>query len=270
MCNSFDGREDKRLVVIVTGGAGAGIGGGITEALAKRKWHVFIADSDSDRIEEIQRSLVQQGFSVDGLAIDITSTGAADQVVRHVLRRYGRLDGLVNNAGVGLCKPAGEVQDDEFERLVDVDLRAVFRFTRAALRAMLSKGGSIVNIGSSHAHRTIKGYSVYSAIKSAIEAFTRGIAVDYGERNIRANCVHPGLVASPQNYALIEQFEPDVEGWLASYSRTKQSLPTLVTAQDVGNLVGFLLSSEATMITGQNITIDAGTSAMLFERGASY
>ncbi len=123
-----------------------------------------------------------------------------------------------------------------------------------------------MNIGSIHAHRSIRGYSVYAAIKSGLEAFTRGIAIDYGEKNIRANCIHPGLVMSPQNQALIENFEPDVESWISSYTATKQVLPSLVTPGQVGSLVSFLLSSEAATITGQGITIDSGSNAMLFER----
>lgn len=255
-------------MAIVTGGAGAGIGGGITEALARRDWKVVIADADASRIVELQHALAIKGLKVDGLAIDITSDRAAEEAVEEALKRHGRLDGLVNNAGVGLCKPMAEIEDGEFEHILDVDFRAVFRFCRAALRVMLPAGGSIVNIGSIHAHRSVPGYSVYAAIKSGIEALTRGIAVDYGRQNIRANCVHPGLVMSPQNHALIEQFEPDVEGWLSSFTATKQLLPSLVTPEQVGSLVSFLLSPEAAAITGQSITIDAGSSAMLFDRKA--
>ncbi|MGH9616086.1 MAG: SDR family NAD(P)-dependent oxidoreductase [Acidobacteriaceae bacterium] len=255
-------------MAIVTGGAGAGIGSGITEALAKRDWKVMMVDVDASGIAELQHALAIKGFKIDGMAMDITSDGAADEVVVETLKRYGRLDGLVNNAGVGLCKPVAEIEDEEFEGILDVDFRAVFRFCRAALRVMLPIGGSIVNIGSIHAHRSVAGYSVYAAIKSGLEAFTRGIAVDCGGQNIRANCVHPGLVMSPQNRALIEKFEPDVEGWLSSFAATKQLLPSLVMAGQVGDLVSFLLSSEAAAITGQSITIDAGSSAMLFDKKA--
>lgn len=255
-------------MAIVTGGAGAGIGGGITEALARRDWQVLVADVDASGIAELQHALAMQGLEVGGIAIDITSAGAADETVEEALKRYGRLDGLVNNAGVGLCKPAAEIEDEEFERILDVDFRAVFHFCRAALRAMMPAGGSIVNIGSIHAHRSIPGFSMYAAIKSGIEAFTRGIALDYGGQNIRANCIHPGLVMSPQNYALIEKFEPDVESWISSYTATKQLLPSMVAAEQVGSLVSFLLSLEGATITGQAITIDAGSSAMLFDRKA--
>lgn len=251
---------------IVTGGAGLGIGAGITAALAKRGWAVLIIDTDENRIRIVQNTL--DGYEVDGLRLDITAPDASAVAVNHALSKYGRLDGLVNNAGVGLCKAVADVQDVDFERLLEVDFCAAFRFCRAAIPVMLSRGGSIVNIGSIHAHRTMRGYAVYAGIKCALEGFTRGLAVDYGAQNIRANCVHPGLVTSAQNRELIRCFTSDVDGWLSSYAAKKQLLPGLLTSEQVGNVTAFLLDPESTGITGQTITIDGGTSAMLFEREA--
>lgn len=263
-----DMSRSSQPVAIVTGGAGTGIGCGVTGALAKRGWRVLVVDTDASRVAELQHALSCQGFEIDGIVRDITSHLAADLTIEEALRRYRRLDGLVNNAGVGLCKPVAEIEDEEFERIVDVDFRAMFRFCRSALRAMIPAGGSIVNIGSIHAHRSVRGFSVYAAVKSGLEAFTRGIAVDYGAQNIRANCIHPGLVMSAQNYSLIEKLDPDVESWISSYTATKQLIPSLITGEQVGSLASFLLSSDAATITGQSITIDGGSSAMLYERKA--
>jgi NAD(P)-dependent dehydrogenase (short-subunit alcohol dehydrogenase family) len=256
----------SRPTAIVTGGAGAGIGTGITAALARRGWAVLIVDVDEQRIRVVRKSL--EAYEVDGLPLDVTSPDASSVAVDHALHKYGRLDGLVNNAGVGLCKPVAEVQDAEFERILEVNFCAAFRFCRAAIPAMLSRGGSIVNIGSIHAHRTIRGYAVYAAIKCALEGLTRGLAADYGPQNVRANCVHPGLVMSAQNRELIGCFTSDVDGWLSSYAATKQLLPEVLTSGQVGNLAAFLLDPESTGITGQAINIDGGTSAMLFDREA--
>jgi NAD(P)-dependent dehydrogenase (short-subunit alcohol dehydrogenase family) len=256
-------------VAIVTGGAGAGIGSGITEALARRGWAVVMVDMDETRISAVRDALSAEGMEADGLVLDITAHHAPEIAVEHALRMYGHLDGLVNNAGIGLCKPAGEVSDDEFERLFDVDFRSAFRFCRAALPPLLASNGAIVNIGSVHAHRTISGYALYAGIKSAIEAFTRGIAADYGRHNVRANCIHPGLVMSPQNRDLIGRFAADTDVWIASYTATKQLLPDLVTPSQVGALAAFLLGPESAGITGQAITIDCGSSAMLYGREPS-
>jgi NAD(P)-dependent dehydrogenase (short-subunit alcohol dehydrogenase family) len=251
---------------IVTGGAGAGIGHGLTTVLAHRDWAVLIVDRDSASAETLQRTLAGEGFPVELLGVDIAAEGAPAQAVERALALYGRLDGLVNNAGIGLCKPSGEIRDDEFDRVLDVDLRAVFRFCRAAIPELASTGGSIVNIGSVHAHATFRGYAVYAAAKAAVEAFTRGLAADYGPQGVRANCINPGLVMSPQNRDLIAKFASNVEACLEAYVRTKQLVPVLPTAEQVGELAAFLMSEHAQAITGQAFTIDGGTSVMLYER----
>jgi NAD(P)-dependent dehydrogenase (short-subunit alcohol dehydrogenase family) len=255
-----------RPACIVTGGAGPGIGNGITEVLARHGWAVLIVDQDAAQAEALQQRLMDAGFRIGLLIEDITSPQAAERSVECALQEFGRLDGLVNSAGTGLCKPVHEIEDAEFERLFDVDFRAAFRFSRAVIPLLLQHGGSIVNIGSVHAHCTIGGFALYAAAKSALEGLTRGIAVDYGAQKVRANCVHPGLVMSPQSRRLIARFAQDVEAWLASYVDTKQLIPSLTTSRQVGELVAFLMSSAATTITGQTFTIDGGSSVMLYER----
>jgi NAD(P)-dependent dehydrogenase (short-subunit alcohol dehydrogenase family) len=259
----------KDFSAIVTGGAGAGIGSGITEALCEHGWSVLIVDKDEARVRTVQECLAARGHEVDALVLDVTSADAPGAAVDFALRHFGRLNGLVNNAGVGLCKPLGEIEDGEMEMLFDVDFRAAFRFCRRALAVMVvSGGGSIVNIGSVHAHRTVRGYGLYAAVKCALEGFTRGLAVDYGPANVRANCIHPGLVMSPQNRDLIAGFAPDVDAWLSSYLAAKQLIPAPVTPRQVGELAAFLLGPESATITGQAITIDGGSTAMLYEREA--
>jgi NAD(P)-dependent dehydrogenase (short-subunit alcohol dehydrogenase family) len=267
--DSRAGVSAVRPVAIVTGGAGEGIGGGITEALAAKRWAILIVDQDEVRARSLRTALAHDGCEIDVLTADITQAETPGIAVERVMRVYGRLDGLVNSAGIGLCKPLAEVTDAEFEALLDVDFRAAFRFCRAALRVMGKGGGAIVNIGSVHARRTIRGYAVYAAMKCAMEGLTRGLAVDYGPQNVRANCIHPGLVMSPQNHDLISRFTPDVDAWLSSFVSTKQLVPALVTRRQVGELAAFLLGPEGTSITGQSITIDGGSSAMLYEREAS-
>jgi NAD(P)-dependent dehydrogenase (short-subunit alcohol dehydrogenase family) len=251
---------------IVTGGAGAGIGHGITEALIADGWSVLVVDRDARAAAKLSKNLRSQGYPVEALVADLTAPSTPRRAVSTAIRAFGRIDALVNNAGVGLCKPIAKVSDAEFNRLLDVDLRAAFRMTREVIPAMNRAGGAIVNIGSVHAHQTIAGYGIYAAIKSALEGFTRGIAVDYGPRNIRANCVHPGYVESPQNRALIRRFTKDVDGWIARYAASKQLLPQIVTPQHVGELVAWLLGDKSVTVTGQSIVVDSGTTTLLFER----
>jgi NAD(P)-dependent dehydrogenase (short-subunit alcohol dehydrogenase family) len=253
-------------VAIITGGAGGGIGQGISRALAQQSWSLLIVDLDGEKLSALAHQLTISGTACETEAADITTAGAAESAVAKALHRFGRLDGLVNSAGVGLCKPVGDITDAEFDRLIDTDLRAAFRFSRAALPALLQSKGAIVSVGSVHAARSIFGYGAYAAAKAGLEALMRGIAIDYGARGVRANTVHPGLVVSPQTHALLSTFVADAELWIKTYQASKQLLPDVVSAEQVGEAVAWLLSARAGAITGQAITVDAGTSALLNNR----
>jgi NAD(P)-dependent dehydrogenase (short-subunit alcohol dehydrogenase family) len=251
----------------VTGGAGDGIGHGITEALIRQGWSVLVVDCDAHRATALKDRLAKRGKAIEVLAADITGLQTPAQAVDIALKKFGRLDGLVNNAGIGLCKAIADVEDQEFDRLLDIDLRASFRFCRASIPVMLSVGGgSIVNIGSVHARQSIRGFGLYACVKCAVEGLTRGLALDYGPDGIRANCIHPGLVQSPQNRKLIQAFDPDPERWITEYIRTKQLTPSLVTPRQVGELTAWLLGPQSQTLTAQAIALDGGSSAMLYER----
>lgn len=251
---------------IVTGGAGGGIGHGIVEALAAEGWAVLVVDNDARAASALVKRMQTQGCAVEALVADLTAHATPRRAVSAAKRAFGRIDGLVNNAGVGLCKPIAKVTDAEFDRLLDVDLKAAFRMSREVIPAMTAAGGSIVNIGSVHARHTMAGYGIYAAIKAAIEGLTRGLAADYGPQKIRANCVHPGYVESPQNRALIRRFTTDADKWIARYAATKQLLPQIVSPRQVGETVAWLLGDRSATVTGQAIFIDSGTTTMLFER----
>ena len=184
--------------------------------------------------------------------------------VTAALEHCGHLDGLVNNVGVGLTKRIGEVTDEEFFQLFNVDFMASFRFVRAALPELCRVGGSIVNIGSVHARLNAEKYGLYSATKAALEAFTRGIAVDYGRQGVRANIVHPGLIESPQNETLLANLFPDPRAWMDEFAWKRQCIPRLAEPVEVGNLVEFLLGGKSRLITGQAIFVDGGTTTLLW------
>lgn len=254
----------EKPVAIVTGGAGPGIGHGLSEALAAGGWNLVITDLVADRGEAWAKQLELLGATVKMVVADVTERDAPERTVAAALEDFGRLDGLVNNVGIGLVKKAGEVGDDEFMALFNVDFLAAFRFVRASMPALIESRGSIVNIGSVHARLAAQKYSLYAATKAALEAFTRGVAVDYGSSGVRANIVHPGLVESPQNDALLAKLTKDPKKWVAEYTTARQCLPRLTTARDVGELVAFLLGEKARAITGQSIFIDGGTTTLLW------
>lgn len=252
-------------VAIVTAGAGLGIGHGLTETLCAAGWSVVIADRDGVRAEGLAKRIREKDGIIESVVLDVTAPGAAERVVEVALQRFGRLDGLVNNAGVGLTKMVHETTDEEFLELFNVDFMASFRFARAALPSLRQSAGSLVNIGSVHARLNAPKYALYAATKSALEAFTRGLAVDYGADGVRANIVHPGLVESPQNEALLANLFADPRAWMNDFARKRQCIPRLALPQEVGALVTFLLGEKSRLITGQSIFIDGGTTSLLWD-----
>ena len=243
-------------VCIVTGGGGVRIGSGICRALAAKGWTVVVADRDFATADAVADELRAAGASAVPMALDVTDAESVREVVAATLAEFGRLDALVNSAGVGLRKPGGEATREEFDRLHAINCRGPWMCIREVLPIMLEAGGgSIVNIGSVHAAGAAETFTLYAATKAALAALTRGIARDYGLRNIRCNIVHPGAVEARGNEHLLDDFVA-----------TKQMLPTAVEAIDIGNAVAFLISAEARSITGAELFVDGGATAMLFEQ----
>ncbi len=263
----MDEPRDHKLAV-VTGGAGGGIGCGISTVLAREGWQVLIVDIDEAAATGLVDRLEREGLQVKAMVADLTDDATPDAIVEASLNWGGRIDGLVHNAGISVRKPATDVTDAEYDRVTALNLRAIFRISRAAAEPLGRRGGAIVSISSVHALATIGGYSVYAATKAAIQGLTRGLAVDLGDRDIRVNCVLPGLVDSPQSRRILAEITDDAEAWMHDFVNRRQALRHVVAAEEVGDLVAFLLGDRARSLTGQSFVIDGGLTALLFDREA--
>jgi NAD(P)-dependent dehydrogenase (short-subunit alcohol dehydrogenase family) len=262
----IDGRV-KGKIAIVTGGGGSGIGHGISQVLAREGSHVVIVEIDLASAEVVRRSIESAGGKATVMRGDITRPEDVRSVIEEVIRDYGRVDVLVNNAGVGLVREVAEASEEEFDRLVAIDLRGVWLCCKFAIPYMRAqKGGSIINIASVHSRVTIPKFGIYAAMKAGVAGLTRGIAVQYGPDGIRANAVSPGLVDGRQTREIVARMTTDVESWLGDYMRRHQALPQMIQPEDIGHLVAFLASDEARMITGAEIPVDCGSWAMLTSR----
>ncbi len=246
-------------VAVVTGGAGPGIGHGISTVLAAEGAHVVIIEIDLDTAKNVQAEIGSKGGRVSVLRADISKAAEVRPVLEQVVAEHGRLDILVNSAGVGLVRKVTEASEEEFDRLASIDLRGVWLCCKYAIPHMQrQKSGAIVNIASVHSRTTMPQFALYAAMKAGVTGLTRGIAVEYGPEGIRANTVCPGLVDGPQTRQIIAQLAEDVEAWMGDYVRRHQVLPRIIQPEDIGRLVAFLASEEARAITGAEIPVDAG------------
>ncbi|HKT13359.1 MAG TPA: SDR family oxidoreductase [Terriglobia bacterium] len=254
-------------VAVVTGGAGSGIGHGISHVLAKRGAHVAIFEIDIDSAEEVRQRIKTEGGSATVVRADVSRPDNVRRAIDMVVDEREHLDILVNNAGIGLIRPVAEASEEEFDHLVSIDLRGMWLCCKYAIPHMRrQKQGSIVNIASVHSRATQPQFGLYAAIKAGVAGLSRGIAVQYGPDGIRANTVSPGLVDGKQTRQIVAQVSNDVQGYLDDFVRSDQALPQLIQPEDIGNLVAFLASDDARMITGAEIPVDAGMWVQLASR----
>lgn len=252
----------KDLRVLVTGGGGTGIGGGVCEALAGFGATLIINDLDPEKA----KSAAEKYPGAISVGADISKREEVAAMFEEIKEKAGVINGLVNNAGVGLSRLSYEVSDEEFDKLYNIDIRAVWQVSKFFVRQLIDNRstGNIVNISSVHAFATHARYALYCSVKSAVEGLTKGMACELGRYNIRCNAIGPGLVKAEQNYDLIKTWADDPVQWETDYVNYQQVIPKNIYPVDCGNTVAFLLSDYSTAITGQTIYVDAGTTVMLF------
>lgn len=239
-------------VAMVTG-ASRGIGAAIANRLAQDGAAVAITYAgDQSKAGEVLRAIESAGGRALAIRADSADANAVKQAVAETVRTFGRLDVLVNNAGVLVVAPLDQFSIDDFDRMVAVNVRGVFVTTQEAARHM-GEGGRVITIGSVNADRMpFDGGGVYAMTKAAVAGLTRGLARDLGPRGITVNNVQPGPVDTDMNPAS-GPFAETLKGFIA--------LKRYGQGDEIAGLVSYLAGPEAGFITGASLTIDGGFSA---------
>ena len=247
----------KGKICLVTG-ASSDIGEGIVQRLVKEGATVVLISRNLSAMESVRERVGSKDRTVS-LVCDITNDSQVMQTVDRIASEYGRIDVLVNNAGI-ITSPTHFhlMSQADVDNLININLQGMFRMTRAVLRNMAEFGqGSIVNIGSVSAERAIPKVhlAVYSSTKAATSMFTKSIAVEYARRNIRCNCVNPGII----NSGMIKSYLDDPEARRVLEARLPMG--RIGEPKDVANAVLFFASDESSWVTGTTLNVDGGRSA---------
>ena len=246
-------------VALVTG-AGSGIGRATTLRLVRAGASVLAVDLNPDGVAETRR-LAADPDKVAPFTKDVTAEDAPAASVAEAVARFGRLDWLVNNAGIGNAKSAADTSDAEWDRYVDINLRALFRFSREALSHLGSGRGAIVNVASVFGLFGHPCTAPYAATKAAVVGLTHQMAADLGPKGVRVNAVAPGVIET----ALTRQ-RIDTDARFQALNIDPIPFPRLGRPEDVANAIHFLCSDEAAYISGHVLTVDGGWSVTNYSR----
>jgi cyclopentanol dehydrogenase len=245
--------QDK--VILVTGGA-MGMGQSHSELLASQGAWVFVADVNQTQGQSTVDGIRKNGGKADFLKLDVTQEADWNAAVNQIVERAGRLDVLVNNAGILILKPVQDTSNQEWDRIFDVNVRSVFIGTRAAIPVMQKQGGgTIVNVSSIYGLVGAPGASAYEASKGAVRLFTKSCAVDLAPFNIRVNSVHPGVIETQMTKSLLD--DPAVRPLLLGPTLLKRPAQPI----EVSQAVLFLASDESSFVHGAELVVDGGYTA---------
>ncbi|HEY3064135.1 MAG TPA: glucose 1-dehydrogenase [Chloroflexota bacterium] len=247
-------------VALVTGGA-SGIGAATCRAFAEQGARVVVADVSEVQGQDVARALGEAGTFVK---TDVTDLASVEAAVSTAVAQFGKLDVLVNNAGIGLVGSVQETEAPDWQKLIAVNMTGVFHGSKAAVEQMLRQepqGGLIINIASVAGMIGIARRFAYCATKGAVIAMTRQVAVDYVKQGIRCNAICPGTVYSPFVEGYVERFHSDTREETIKELHARQPVGRMGRPDEVADLAVYLAAEESAFMTGSAVVLDGGWTA---------
>jgi len=244
---------EEKQVVLVTGGS-RGIGKAIALKYSKEGYNVVLNYlSDNTDIDGLTKEFEENGAEVLCVKADVSKADEVKKLVEKAIEKFGRIDVLVNNAGITKDTLLMRMKEEDFDKVIDVNLKGTFLVTKEVIPYMIKKrNGRIVNLSSIVGVAGNAGQSNYAASKAGIIGFTKSLAKEVASRNIRANCVAPGFIETDMTSVLSDEIKANISSQIP--------MKRMGTVQDVANVVYFLGNSDSSYITGQVINIDGGMS----------
>jgi NAD(P)-dependent dehydrogenase (short-subunit alcohol dehydrogenase family) len=243
----------KDKVAIVTGAA-AGIGAATAELFAREGAKVVIADFNGNGAAAVAGRI---GADAEAVQTDVSKAADAERMVATALKRFGRLDILVNNAGRGAMGTVETMKEEDWDALIDVNLKSVFLCSKYAIPALRAAGGGvIVNTASNVATVGIRDRAAYVAAKGGVAALTRAMALDHAAENIRVNSVAPGVIWSSYYERMIKEV-PDPEGFKKALA-ARAPMARMGSPEEIASIILWLASDESSFATGAMFTVDGG------------
>jgi len=251
--------------IIITG-ASKGLGVAMAEECARAGAHVVLAARSQRELNAVAGLIRDNGGEAEAVVTDMSNPQDLENLITKTLDRFGRIDGLINNAGVNYVKPFLEVDPKEWQRVLDVDLTGSFLLTQLCAREMhkAGHGGSVVQIASVHTHASLAGAAPYDAAKCGMVGFSKAAAVELAPFGIRINILSPGLceteiwkdivAAAPSEKECLDYWNANIPG------------KRLITPAEVAKCCVFLLSDDSSCVTGANIFADLGMTSLLVSR----